>query len=186
MPSEAETVIGRYEYISYEDPATAFRPYDPRFPEVARRVAALIEARMPEARVEHIGSTAVPGCAGKGVVDMMLVYPPGKLATARDAVDALGFQRQRPRPNAFMEDRPLRIGTIEHDGEQFRLHVHVIAADWPEVANQRRFRDRLRADDTLRDAYAARKQTVLAAGVSDPDAYNQGKEDIILGVIGDE
>lgn len=186
MPRDTATVIGRYEYISYEDPAAAFRPYDARFPEVARRVAALIEARMPEARVEHIGSTAVPGCAGKGVVDMMLVYPPGHLAAARDAVDALGFQRQRPRPNAFTEERPLRIGTIEHDGEQFRLHVHVIGADAPEVANQRHFRDRLRAEDALRDTYAARKQAVLAAGVSDSDAYNQGKEDIIQGVLRDE
>ena len=116
----------------------------------------------------------------------MVLYPPGQLAAARDAVDALGFQRQRPRPNAFTEDRPLRVGTINHDGEQFRLHVHVIAADWPEVTVQRRFRDRLRADDALRDAYVARKQAVVAAGVSDPDEYNRGKESFIQGVVGDQ
>ena len=185
MCEEPEAVIGRYVYINYEDPEAAFRPYDPRFPEVARRVAALIEARMPEARVEHIGSTAVPGCAGKGVVDMMLLYPSGCLAAAWDAVDGLGFQRQRSRPNAFTEDRPVRVGVIEHDGEQFGIHVHIIAADAPEVSTQRRFRDRLRADPALRDAYVASKQAVLATGISDPDAYNRGKEHIIQAVLSD-
>jgi GrpB-like predicted nucleotidyltransferase (UPF0157 family) len=135
--------------------------------------------------VEHIGSTAVPGCAGKGVVDMMLLYPTGCLAAARDAVDGLGFQRQRSRPNAFTEDRPVRVGVIEHDGEQFGVHVHIIAADAPEVSTQRRFRDRLRADPALRDAYVASKQAVLATGISDPDAYNRGKEHIIQAVLSD-
>src|SRR5262245_34538911 len=119
------TVIGTYEYIDYRDPAASFQPYDPRCPEVARRVIALIEAKMPDSHVEHVGSTAIPGCAGKGVVDLMLLYPPGRLAAARDILDALGLQRH-DRPGAFPEERPVRIGTIEHDGTAFRLHVHVL------------------------------------------------------------
>src|SRR5262245_47202296 len=85
--------IGRYEYIRYEDPSAAYRPYDPRFPGVAHRVIALIHDRMPEAHVEHVGSTAVPGCPGKGVVDLMLLYQSGCLAAARDTLDEMGFQR---------------------------------------------------------------------------------------------
>ena len=174
--------IGRYEYIRYEDPADAFRPYDPRCPEVARRVADLICRRMPEARVEHVGSTAVPGCAGKGVVDLLLVYPPGRLAAARDALDGLGFQRHVA-PGAFPEERPVRIGTLEHDGTTFRLHVHVVAADSPEVAEQLRFRDRLRADPGLVAEYVTRKRAVLEAGVADGGAYNRAKEPFIRAVI---
>jgi GrpB-like predicted nucleotidyltransferase (UPF0157 family) len=135
--------------------------------------------------VEHVGSTAVPACAGKGVVDLMLLYPPGRLAAARDAVDGLGFQRH-DRPGAFPEERPVRIGTLAYDGETFRLHVHVIAADSPEVAEQRRFRDRLRADPALVADYVARKRAVLAAGVTDGGTYNQGKDEFIQGVLGDE
>src|SRR5687768_2196426 len=84
---ENDAPIGTYEYLDYSDPAEIFRPYDPRFPEIARRVAALIEGRMPDARVEHIGSTAVEGCAGKGIVDLELLYPPGRLAAARETLD---------------------------------------------------------------------------------------------------
>jgi GrpB-like predicted nucleotidyltransferase (UPF0157 family) len=175
--------IGTYEYIRYEDPAAAFQPYDPRCPEVAQRVIALIRARMPEASIEHVGSTAIPGCAGKGVVDLMLLYPPGRLAEARDALDGLGFQRY-DRPGAFPEERPVRLGTIAHDGATFRLHVHVIAADSPEVDEQRRFRDRLRGDPALVEEYVARKRAVLAGGVGDSNDYNLGKESFIQDVLG--
>ena len=175
-------VIGRYEYIRYKDPSDAFSPYDPRCPEVARRVAALIEERLPEVRVEHIGSTAIPGCDGKGVVDLMLLYPSGGLAAARDALDALGLQRHE-RAGAFPEDRPVRIGTIAHEGQTFRLHVHVIAAEAPEAAEQVRFRDRLRADPALVAEYVARKRSVLTGGVADSTEYNLGKEAFIHRVL---
>ena len=174
--------IGRYEYIRYQDPADAFRPYDEQFPEVARRVIDLIRGRMPDAEVEHVGSTAIPGCAGKGVVDLMLLYAPGRLAAARDTLDELGFQRH-VRPGAFPEERPVRIGTLAHDGETYRLHVHVIAADSPEVDEQRRFRDALRADPALVEDYVARKRAVIVAGATDGNDYNLGKESFIHRVL---
>jgi GrpB-like predicted nucleotidyltransferase (UPF0157 family) len=139
---------------------------------------------MPGARLEHIGSTAIPGCDGKGVVDLMLLYPPGRLSEARDTLDAMGFQRQRPRPGAFTEERPVRVGTIDHDGETFRLHVHVIAADAPEAAQQLHFRDQLRADPALVAEYVERKRIVLAGGVTDADEYNQGKDSFIKRILG--
>jgi GrpB-like predicted nucleotidyltransferase (UPF0157 family) len=183
LRSTSDAPIGRYEYIRYTDPTDAFRPYDPRCAEVAARVVALIEARLPEARVEHVGSSAIPGCAGKGVVDLMLLYPPGLLAAARDALDGLGFQRD-VRPNAFPEERPVRIGTICHAGEAFRLHVHVLAADAPEAAEQRHFRDTLRADPALVAEYVALKRAVLIDGVADSTEYNRGKDAFIKRVLG--
>ena len=65
---------------AYEDHPAACHEYDPRSAEVARKVAALIEPHLPGAWVEHVGSTSVTGCAGKGVVDLMLLYPDGQLA----------------------------------------------------------------------------------------------------------
>ena len=65
--------IGVYEYLSYDDLAEIVRPWDPRTIDVAGTVAALIESQMPDAHVEHVGSTAIPGCTGKGIVDLQLV-----------------------------------------------------------------------------------------------------------------
>jgi GrpB-like predicted nucleotidyltransferase (UPF0157 family) len=106
--------------------------------------------------VEHVGSTSVPGCAGKGIVDLLLVYRDGQLADARDLLDALGFQRQTGR-DPFPEERPMRVGSLVHGETAFNLHVHVIAASSPEAQELRGFRDRLRADAALVAAYVAAK-----------------------------
>lgn len=177
-----ERPIGTYVYLNYNDPAEIFKPYDPRFPEVARRVAGLVEARMSEARVEHIGSTAVPDCAGKGNVDLLLIYPSGKLATARDTLDGLGFQRQSG-ADPFPEERPMRVGTLDHAGTTFRLHVHVVAEDDPEPEKLLRFRDRLRADPALVAEYVASKRAALSSGPTDNIAYNRAKEPFINGAL---
>ena len=68
----------------YRSGPAACHEHDPRSAEVARAVAALIEPRLPGAVVEHIGSTSVPGCAGKGIIDLMLLWhhsrPPRRVA----------------------------------------------------------------------------------------------------------
>ncbi len=148
-PLQELVAIGPYEQL----PATC-NDHDPRSFEVAKRVADLIESHLPDVRVEHVGSTAVPGCAGKGVVDLMILYPPGQLPEVREGLDALGFQRQTGR-NPFPEDRPLRLGSIEFDSTRFRLHAHVIAVDSPEVLELRTFRDRLRGEPMLLEQYVA-------------------------------
>jgi GrpB-like predicted nucleotidyltransferase (UPF0157 family) len=99
---------------------------------------------------------------------------PGALAAAREAVDALGFQRQGTR-DPWPEERPMRLGAVTWAGRTYRVHVHIVAADAPEVVTVLGFRDRLRADPALRAAYAARKREILAAGVRDTVAYSEAK-----------
>ena len=172
-PLQELVVIGPYEQL----PATC-NDHDPRSFEVARRVADLIESHLPDVKVEHVGSTAVPGCAGKGVVDLMVLYPPGRLPDVKDVLNALGFQQQTGR-NPFPEERPLRLGSIEHDGTRFRLHVHVIPVDSPEVLELRTFRDRLRGEPLLLEQYVALKRKIIAQGVTDSLDYSIRKGEFI-------
>jgi GrpB-like predicted nucleotidyltransferase (UPF0157 family) len=53
-----------------EQAPAACLPYDPRAQEVACKVARMINHQLPDFTVDHVGSTAVPGCAGKGVIDL--------------------------------------------------------------------------------------------------------------------
>jgi GrpB-like predicted nucleotidyltransferase (UPF0157 family) len=142
----------------------------------------MIRDRLPHVRVEHIGSTAVPELEGKGIVDLMVLYPDGMLAQARDCLDQLGFQRQ-DFGDPFPEERPMRVGTISVDGRDFRVHAHVLAAGSQEVRDLRLFRDLLREDPGLAAAYVTKKRELIAAGIVESPDYALHKTGFIRAVL---
>ncbi len=180
--SDQQRPVGPYVFTEYRDPTAASHPYDPCYPEVADHLISLMAGVLPGLVVEHIGSTAVPECSGKGVVDMMCIYPPGDLDAVQVAVESLGYQAFRS-ADPFPQERPVYIGSVDWQGARFRTHMHLIPEGWPEIETQRTFRDRLRADPDLVKAYCALKEAVLAAGAGDNVAYNAGKEAFIKDVI---
>jgi GrpB-like predicted nucleotidyltransferase (UPF0157 family) len=151
-------------------------------PEVARRVAKLIVARRPGAVAEHIGSSAVPGLAGKGTVDLLLPTPAEDIPSVTGDLLALGFQRQAV-PTAFPSTRPMLQGVIRHGDTSFRVHVHVVAEDSPEVAALRGFRDALLADPGLRRQYEQLKRTIVGAGTVDSVAFSKAKHAWIVATL---
>ncbi|MBI4325496.1 MAG: GrpB family protein [Chloroflexi bacterium] len=159
-----------------------FRAYDPEVTEVARLLRDAIRSVEPQLQVEHVGSTSVPGCRGKGVIDLAILYPDGLLGRARAVLDGLGFQKQGG-PEPFPEDRPMRVGCVEHEGRPFRIHAHVIALGCEEHEELVWFRETLRRDSALRRRYEAQKQAILAMGVQDPIAYCKAKGPFIAEVL---
>jgi GrpB-like predicted nucleotidyltransferase (UPF0157 family) len=156
-------------------PPAALRPWNPQAPAAAARLIALIGARLPDSLGEHVGSSSVPGCAGKGYLDLLIPCRDDEhLAAINAALFALGFGRQRG-PDPFPESRPMRHGTFTFTGEAFLVHVHVVPAASPEVAELRDFRDRLRADPALLDAYVEAKRAILDAGVTEGTDYAKTK-----------
>ena len=158
------------------------RAADDAAPAVARDVAELIAARRPGAVAEHIGSSAVPGLAGKGTVDLLLPTPPGEIPAVTDDLLALGFQRQAV-ATAFPPTRPMLQGIIRHGDTSFRVHVHVVPASSPEVRALRGFRDALRADPGLREEYEELKRTIVDAGMVDSVAFSKAKHAWIVATL---
>ena len=165
--------------------APAFRESDPGAAEVARALADAITARDGRLRVEHIGSSSVPGLGGKGYVDLLVLYPDGALDVAKDVLAALGFQRQRGR-DPWPETRPMRVGQVEHAGRSYPLNAHVVAANAVEVAELLTFRDRLRADPALQRAYEAEKRRILTGGVLDGVDYAEKKSTFVRRVLAEQ
>jgi GrpB-like predicted nucleotidyltransferase (UPF0157 family) len=168
--------IGRYRRVPVQ-----VHQADPDAPEVARRLIALIATRWPATPAEHVGSTAVPGLAGKGIVDLLLAAPPAHIPTITQVLHELGFQLQVPA--AFPATRPMLWGTYRHRATQYRVHVHVVPADDPEVAAMRGFRDALCADPVLRRRYGALKRAIVAGGPADPVAFTKAKHDWIAATL---
>lgn len=160
--------------LPYPRQPVEFQEYDPRAPEVAQIVIDLIQAHIPSVIVEHIGSTAVPGCGGRGVIDLMILYENESVESILIQLDALGFQWVQ-RKNDLPDEWPKGMGAIEYQGQLFRLHIHVQPSDHPSVAEKRIFRDCLRSEPKLLAEYMAHKKEILARGTVNPIEYTSAK-----------
>ena len=168
--------IGRYRRVPVQ-----VHQADPDAPEVARRLIALIATRWPATPAEHIGSTAVPDLAGKGIIDLLLAAEPAHIPAIIEALLELGFQPQRPA--AFPPTRPMLWGTFRHEATEYPVHLHVVPAGSPEVTAMRGFRDALRADPHLRRRYGDLKQAIVEGGPVDPVAFTKAKHDWIAATL---
>jgi GrpB-like predicted nucleotidyltransferase (UPF0157 family) len=154
---------------------------DPHAPEVARRLIELIATRWPPTPAEHVGSSAVPGLAGKGIIDLLLPAEPADIPAVTQALLELGFQIQLPA--VFPANRPMLWGGFRHGPTDYRVHVHVVPASSPEVTAMRGFRDALRSDPILRRRYAALKRAIVAGGPVDPVVFSNAKHDWIAATL---
>jgi len=146
----------------YERQPSAFHPWDPRTADVARGVGRLIASASPGTVVEHVGSSAVPGLAGKNVVDLGIEADPEAIPLVVEALASLGFGPQGGLA-PFPPTRPMLTGNVLHDGASFRVHCHVMPPARRELRELVAFRDALRAHADLRDAYADEKRRIVAA-----------------------
>jgi GrpB-like predicted nucleotidyltransferase (UPF0157 family) len=53
-------------------PAMSFEEYDPNYPAAFARLAESIRNAIPQADIEHVGSTSVPGLGGRPVLDVVI------------------------------------------------------------------------------------------------------------------
>jgi len=156
----------------------AYQDYDPQAAIIAQLLSETIRAVGPQLRVEHVGSSSVPGCGGKGYLDLMIIYPSGQLDLAKSVVHELGFQRQEGR-DPFPEERPMRVGSVEHGGRQYLIHAHVISCDSAEVDVMLDFREALQSDPALVRAYEEEKRMILEQGVLDGADYAEKKSKFV-------
>jgi len=182
MNKKVEKIIG-----PYEKPKASFHPYDPKAPVVAAILKKQIETHMPEVSIEHIGSTAIPDCPGKGVVDLMALYPNKRLDSIKSLLLKMGFQRQGIEfKNRFPDERPVFMGTYRYDKVSFLVYVHVIYQDSYEAVRFRIFRDRLCSNSELLFEYISVKKQIIAEGVADTDDYAEMKKNIIQKILDDD
>jgi len=166
--------VSQHPVGPYVPAPAAVVPWDERATAVARRVAALVAERRPDLVVEHVGSTAVPGMPGKGIIDLGLATDPKDIAATTAVLIDLGFGPQTG-PDPFPPTRPMLVGSMDVDGATFRIHLHVMP-DHRELDRQIAFRDALRDDPELARSYADLKASIVQGGMVDGHQYTYQKQ----------
>jgi GrpB-like predicted nucleotidyltransferase (UPF0157 family) len=127
-------------------------------------------------RIDHVGSTSVPGLAAKPILDIQVsVADLGDESRYVPPLEDAGVQL-RSRDDLHRYFRPF-------PGSPRAVHVHVCAAgsDWER--DHLLFRDYLRAHPQARDDYAAAKRRAAATWADDGIAYTDAKAGIILVIL---
>ena len=114
-----------------------------------------ISAVVPDARIEHIGSTAVPGMPAKDAVDVLVGVPAERVVAATRTLVQTGYDCEGERVGHAWLSSPDRAAR--------ETVVHVVPDDGQSWRERIAFRDLLREDAGARVEYLAAKLSAAAA-----------------------
>lgn len=171
-PDEVEKAVGEIVLIGgVEKRDIAVVAYDPRWPECFdQKRQGITRSLGPVAlRIDHIGSTAVPGLPAKPIVDIGLCVPDaGDEISYLPALLGAGYFLRVRQPGHLM----VRMTSLD-------VHVHVFTKDSDRERRHLLFRDWLRTDAADRAAYGRLKLQLAEREWSDMNAYAAAKDDLI-------
>jgi len=133
----------------------------------------LLSAILPDARVEHVGASSVPGACSRGGVDICVAVPPGAFDEALGVLCEAGYlqrslddgSERRALLTAPYANVPLTLRLVE-SGSVHESLMH--------------FRDALRADPALLARYNAVRLAAAAHGAA---AYAAAKAAFMAEVL---
>ena len=151
--------------------------YDPRWAGLFEREAARIRAVVSEAlRIEHVGSTSVPGLPAKPILDIVLVVTDSADEAAYVPVlESTGY-RLHIRESDWYEHRMFK-------GPDTDINLHAFSAGCPEVDRMLMFRDWLRVHPADRELYARTKWALAQREWTFVQTYADAKSAIIDGIM---
>jgi GrpB-like predicted nucleotidyltransferase (UPF0157 family) len=152
--------------------------YDPDWPRLYAREAARIRAVLGARalRIEHVGSTSVPGLAAKPIIDILLAVADSADEPAYlPSLESAGYLL-RVREPGWYEHRMFK-------GPDTDINLHVFSAGAAEIDRMLRFRDRLRATSADRDLYLQAKRDLARRTWRHVQHYADAKTAVIQEIM---
>ncbi|NDI84369.1 GrpB family protein [Undibacterium crateris] len=147
--------------------------YQPIAAQVVEEVAREVTRLIPGCRVEHVGSSAIPGVVSKGDIDVCVVVPAQQHQSVVTALELAGYAVKRD----TLRTPELCMLLSPRANVDVALHV---VAEGSRFEFFMRFRDALLASPTLVKQYNEVKQN--ACGMS-PEEYRNAKSAFIASVL---
>jgi GrpB-like predicted nucleotidyltransferase (UPF0157 family) len=144
--------------------------YDPAYPRAFAQLTQTIRFVLPEVRVEHVGSTSVPGLGGRGTLDTVLLAEPQEHANIVTSLKRVGFT-----DFPYGAARPALAYTVQLGSNDYGVLLYVLSSSHEYVRGWLAFRDfMLRHPDEVA-RYATVKKAAIAQGNTEPWSYQQAK-----------
>lgn len=152
--------------------------YDPSWPGLFQREADRIQGALGERalRIEHAGSTAVPGLPAKPIIDMVLEVGDSADENAYvPPLESAGYVLRIREPDWY-EHRMLK-------GPDTNVNLHVFSRGCPEIDRMLVLRDWLRTNQSDRELYAHTKRELAQKDWKYVQQYADAKTTVIEAII---
>lgn len=152
--------------------------YDPRWPAAYEREAKRIRAALGESvlRIEHVGSTSVPGLAAKPRIDIALAVPDSAVEAGYvPQLEGAGYQLVIREPD-WHEHRVFK-------GPDTDVNLHVYTVGCSEIERNVRFRDHLRQDAADRELYLRAKRELAGREWQFVQQYADAKSEVVEAIL---
>jgi GrpB-like predicted nucleotidyltransferase (UPF0157 family) len=153
-------------------------PYDAEWPRLFAAEAKRLHFFLKQLplRLEHMGSTAVPELCAKPVLDLLGGTPAGApIIPYIEALAAAGY--------IYRGEQGIPGRHFFRRGEPRAYHLHVAEEGGSFWQDHLAFRDALREDATLREAYAALKRVLATRYRFDRERYTDAKGEFVRRVL---
>ena len=152
-----------------------FKAYDPIFPDLfnreKERIASYIKTSL---KIEHVGSTAIPGLGGKGIIDMAIAVQKQDIESVMQQLQKLGYDY---RPAFSTPDRAYFVIDLSDPIKGTRrYHVHLTYPESDDWKGFLEFRDYLKAHPKEAEEYAELKKKAVLEADHDGEKYRKLKE----------
>ncbi len=178
MQSKSKEINGSSQSKSFMD-KYVFRQFDPEHVKFFALEKELLEEAIGKSTaIEHVGSTAIPGLGGKGIIDIMIGSKKPE-STKKELVTA-GYEFRK---NASTNTRLFFRKDYLHESGYRRVHIHLTKCrtrDWREIVA---FRDYLLLHPDDVEKYSQIKQDAAELACGDGKIYREHKEEFIREII---
>ncbi|MGY1896800.1 GrpB family protein [Nocardia gipuzkoensis] len=160
--------------------------YNPAWPDWYAEEEAVIRAALGAValRIEHTGSTSVPGLAAKPLIDILLLVPDTTDEPAYvPALEAAGYALRIRQPGWY-QHRCLVRRVDTGASRDVNLHVLSPESGAPEIERILAFRDRLRTNDSDREYYERTKRQLAQRDWKFVQHYANAKSAVIEEILG--
>lgn len=154
------------------------KPYVKEFENIFQEFKQSFQPIFPSAEIHHIGSTAVPGLGGKGIIDILIAIPDWhEKSSVVEKLQTLDFNHIHPEENQRIFLSKLAETSY---GD---IHIHLTYIGSSEYNSLLTFRDYLRVNHDEAERYMNLKDKWLKDAGGDRKAYSSRKNDYIAKVL---
>ncbi len=165
--------------LKYKKLDASFFPWTSVYFDVAQAVIDFI--CLEQLEVIHIGSTSFK-VGGKGIIDLAVLYKNNDLGRATEHISKLGFQDQIS-TKPFPPERPRKDGTVNLNGKEYYLHVHIIARGNEEHKKLLQYKNYMLNNSAARQEYEFSKKGILFNGITDQETYGEQKSPFVKSIL---